>query len=151
MIISAAFETHLNWAAWLLMFGATGTFMYNGLKLPYFLFFGKNNCSDETWEKAADPPWNMQMAMAAGSVLCIVVGSAPALLYSLLPYPVSYHPYNGYHIAETLQILGFAAAGLFHAARNTWCRKTKSAWTWTGSTARPAPLSLDRQASHPVV
>jgi multicomponent Na+:H+ antiporter subunit D len=27
------------------MFGATGTFMYNGLKLPYFLFFGRNNCS----------------------------------------------------------------------------------------------------------
>ncbi len=113
MIISAAFESHLNWAAWLLMFGATGTFMYNGLKLPYFLFFGKNNCSEETWEKAADPTWNMQMAMTAGAILCIVVGSVPALLYSLLPYPVSYHPYNGYHIAETFQILGFAALAFF--------------------------------------
>jgi multicomponent Na+:H+ antiporter subunit D len=113
MIISAAFESHLNWAAWLLMFGATGTFMYNGLKLPYFLFFGQNNCSEETWEKAGDPTWNMQMAMTAGAALCIIVGSAPALLYSLLPYPVNYHPYNGYHIAETLQILGFAALAFF--------------------------------------
>ena len=113
MIISAAFESHLNWAAWLLMFGATGTFMYNGLKLPYFLFFGKNNCSKETWEKAADPTWNMQMAMSAGAILCIIVGSAPALLYNLLPYPVNYHPYNGYHIAETFQILGFAALAFF--------------------------------------
>jgi multicomponent Na+:H+ antiporter subunit D len=113
MIISAGFESHLNWAAWLLMFGATGTFMYNGLKLPYFLFFGKNNCSAETWEKAADPTWNMQMAMTAGAALCIIVGSAPALLYSLLPYPVNYHPYNGYHVAETLQILGFAALAFF--------------------------------------
>jgi len=113
MIISAAFESHLNWAAWLLMFGATGTFMYNGLKLPYFLFFGKNNCSEETWEKAADPTWNMQMAMSAGAILCIIVGSAPALLYNLLPYPVNYHPYNGYHIAETFQILGFAALAFF--------------------------------------
>jgi len=113
MIISAAFETHQNWAAWLLMFGATGTFMYNGLKLPYFLFFGQNNCTNETWDRAADPPWNMQMAMAAGSVLCIVVGSVPFLLYKLLPFPVSYHPYNGYHIAETLQILGFAALAFF--------------------------------------
>lgn len=113
MIISAAFESHLNWAAWLLMFGATGTFMYNGLKLPYFLFFGKNNCSEETWEKAADPTWNMQMAMTASAAACIIVGSAPALLYSLLPYPVNYHPYGGYHIAETLQILGFAAVAFF--------------------------------------
>jgi len=113
MIISAAFETHLNWAAWLLMFGATGTFMYNGLKLPYFLFFGKNNCSRETWEKAADPTWNMQMAMAAGAFLCILVGSVPSLLYALLPYPVHFHPYNGYHIAETFQLLGFAALAFF--------------------------------------
>lgn len=113
MIISAGFESHLNWAAWLLMFGATGTFMYNGLKLPYFLFFGKNNCSAETWAKAADPTWNMQMAMTAGAALCIIVGSAPALLYNLLPYPVNYHPYNGYHIVETLQILGFAALAFF--------------------------------------
>ena len=113
MIISAGFETHLNWAAWLLMFGATGTFMYNGLKLPYFLFFGKNNCSEETWEKAADPTWNMQMAMAGSAALCIIVGSAPALLYRLLPYPVHFHPYSGYHIAETLQILGFAALAFF--------------------------------------
>jgi len=113
MIISAAFEQHINWAAWLLMFGATGTFMYNGLKLPYFLFFGRNNCSAETWQKAADPTWNMQMAMTAGASLCIIVGSVPALLYSLLPYPVDYHPYGGYHIAETLQILGFAALAFF--------------------------------------
>lgn len=113
MIISAGFESHLNWAAWLLMFGATGTFMYNGLKLPYFLFFGKNNCSEETWEKAGDPTWNMQIAMTAGAALCIIVGSAPAILYRLLPYPVDYHPYGAYHIAETLQILGFAAVAFF--------------------------------------
>ncbi|HBI13966.1 MAG TPA: Na(+)/H(+) antiporter subunit D [Desulfobulbaceae bacterium] len=113
MIVGAGFESHLNWAAWLLMFGATGTFMYNGLKLPYFLFFGDNNCSNETWAKAADPPWNMQMAMSTGAILCIVVGSVPALLYALLPYPVDYHPYGGYHIAETLQIIGFASLAFF--------------------------------------
>jgi multicomponent Na+:H+ antiporter subunit D len=113
MIVGAGFESHLNWAAWLLMFGATGTFMYNGLKLPYFLFFGENNCSNETWAKAGDPPWNMQMAMSTGAFLCVVVGSVPALLYALLPYPVNYHPYGGYHIAETLQIIGFAALAFF--------------------------------------
>ena len=113
MIITAGFETHLNWASWLLMFGATGTFMYNGVKLPYFLFFGKNNCSDETWEKAADPTWNMMAAMAFGSILCIYVGSAPGVLYSMLPYAVHYDPFTAYHLAETLQMLGFAALAFF--------------------------------------
>ncbi|NOQ45337.1 MAG: Na(+)/H(+) antiporter subunit D [Desulfobulbaceae bacterium] len=113
MIITAGFNTHLTWVSWLLMFGATGTFMYNGLKLPYYLFFGKNNCSEETWEKAGDPPLNMMTAMAIGAVLCIMTGSAPGFLYSLLPYPVHYDPFTAYHLAETLQILGFAALAFF--------------------------------------
>ncbi len=113
MIISAGFEHHLNWAAWLLMFGATGTFMYNGLKLPYFLFFGTNNCSAETWERAGDPPWNMLIAMTLGATLCILVGTAPGFLYQFLPYPVEYNPHTLYHFTETLQLLGFAALAFF--------------------------------------
>jgi len=113
MIIGAGFETHLNWASWLLMLAATGTFIYNGVKLPYFLFFGKNNCSEETWKKAADPTWNMIAAMVFGSALCIYVGSAPGVLYSMLPYAVHYDPFTAYHLAETLQLLGFAALIFF--------------------------------------
>ena len=113
MIISAGFEQHLNWAAWLLMFGATGTFMYNGLKLPYFLFFGRNNCSRATWERAADPSWNMLVAMTLGATLCIMVGTAPGLLYALLPHSVAYTPHTVYHLMETLQLLGFAALAFF--------------------------------------
>ncbi|PID71835.1 MAG: Na(+)/H(+) antiporter subunit D [Desulfobulbus propionicus] len=113
MIITAGFEEHLYTASWLLMFGATGTFIYNGLKLPYFLFFGENNCSEETWEKAADPTWNMMTGMLIGATLCILVGSMPSVLYGLLPYPVHYDPFTVYHLAETLQILGFAALGFF--------------------------------------
>jgi len=113
MIITAGFEEHLYVASWLLMFGATGTFIYNGLKLPYFLFFGKNNCSDETWERAGDPPVNMMIAMALGATLCFLVGSAPGFLYSMLPYPVDYNPFTAYHLAETLQLLGFAALAFF--------------------------------------
>lgn len=113
MIIGAGFETHLNWASWLLMLAATGTFIYNGVKLPYFLFFGKNNCSEETWEKAADPTWNMIAAMVFGSALCIYVGSAPGVLYSMLPYAVHYDPFTAYHLAETVQLLGFAALIFF--------------------------------------
>jgi multicomponent Na+:H+ antiporter subunit D len=113
MIIAAGFEQHLNWAAWLLMFGATGTFMYNGLKLPYFLFFGRNNCSQATWERAADPSWNMLLAMTLGATLCIMVGSAPGFLYALLPHSAAYTPHTVYHLMETLQLLGFAALAFF--------------------------------------
>ncbi|ADW17048.1 multisubunit sodium/proton antiporter, MrpD subunit [Desulfobulbus propionicus DSM 2032] len=113
LIITAGFEQHLNWAAWLLMFGATGTFMYNGLKLPYFLFFGKNNCSRETWERAADPAWNMLIAMTLGATLCVLVGTAPGFLYALLPHAVDYTPHTMYHLMETLQLLGFAALAFF--------------------------------------
>lgn len=113
MIITAGFEEHLYITSWLLMFGATGTFIYNGLKLPYFLFFGENNCSDETWQKAGDPTWNMMTAMLIGATLCILVGSIPSVLYDLLPYPVHYDPFTTYHLVETLQLLGFAALGFF--------------------------------------
>ena len=113
MIITAGFESHLNWASWLLMFGATGTFMYNGLKLPYFLFFGTNNCSEETWQKAADPTWNMMIAMTLGATLCILVGMAPGFLYAMLPHAMDYTPFTAYHLVETLQLLGFAALAFF--------------------------------------
>lgn len=113
MIITAAFEGHRTWAAWLLMFGATGTFMYNGLKLPYYLFFGTNNCSAETWERAGDPPWNMMIAMTLGATLCVIVGTAPGFLYQFLPYQVTYNPHTLYHFMETLQLLGFAALAFF--------------------------------------
>ncbi len=113
MIITAGYEAHLVWASWLLMFGATGTFIYNGLKLPYFLFFSENKCSDQTWKRAADPPWNMMFAMLVGSTLCIAVGSFPTLLYRFLPYPVDFDPYTMYQFLETSQLLGLAAVAFF--------------------------------------
>ncbi|WP_310600425.1 Na(+)/H(+) antiporter subunit D [Desulfobulbus sp.] len=113
MIIAAGFEQHLNWAVWLLMLGATGTFMYNGLKLPYFLFFGTNKCSQATWDKAADPPRNMLIAMTLGATMCVLVGTAPGFLYALLPHAIDYTPYTAYQLMETLQLLGFAALAFF--------------------------------------
>jgi multicomponent Na+:H+ antiporter subunit D len=53
------------------------------------------------------------MAMAAGAVLCIIVGSFPGYLYSLLPYNVPYDPFTMYHFTETVQIMGFAALSFF--------------------------------------
>ena len=116
MIIASGFEIHNYWAAFLLTLASAGTFLHTGLKVPYFIWFGKNNCSEETWEKAADPPWNMQAAMIIASFLCIFIGCYTPYLYDMLPYAeaaAEYHPYNAYHLSESLQILLFTALGFF--------------------------------------
>jgi multicomponent Na+:H+ antiporter subunit D len=118
MIVYAGFEEHLYWAAFLLTLASAGTFLHTGLKVPYFIWFGKNNCSKETWEKAADPPWNMNVAMAVASFLCIFIGSYTPYLYKMLPYQseaadYALHVYSSYHVSESLQILLFTALGFF--------------------------------------
>ncbi|MBU0730361.1 MAG: Na(+)/H(+) antiporter subunit D [Proteobacteria bacterium] len=113
MIVAAGFKDHMLWPAFLLTLASAGTFLHTGLKVPYFIWFGKNNCSKETWEKAADPPWNMQVAMIIASFMCIFIGCYTPYLYNMLPYAVDYHPYNQYHLSEALQILLFTALGFF--------------------------------------
>lgn len=113
MIVAAGFEKHQVWTGFLLMLASSGTFLHTGLKVPYFIWFGKNNCKPETWQRAQEPPWNMQAAMAVASVLCIFIGCYTPYLYRMLPYAVEYHPYTAYHISETLQILLFTGVGFF--------------------------------------
>ena len=118
MIVFAGAEQHLYWASFLLTLASAGTFLHTGLKVPYFIWFGKNNCSKETWEKAADPPWNMMVAMSVASFLCIFIGSYTPYLYKMLPYQheaaeYALHVYSSYHVAESLQILLFTALGFF--------------------------------------
>ncbi len=85
---------------------------FAGLRLPYLIFFGEPRSDAETFAAAADPPWNMQLAMLVAALLCLVIGTWYPLLYSLLPnQDALYHPYSGYHLSETLQILGFTALG----------------------------------------
>ena len=118
MIVAAGFEDHLYWAAFLLTLASAGTFLHTGLKVPYFIWFGKNNCSKETWEKAAEPPLNMEVAMIAASALCIFIGSYTPYLYRMLPYQTeaaeyALKVYSAYHVSESLQILLFTALGFF--------------------------------------
>jgi multicomponent Na+:H+ antiporter subunit D len=113
MIVQAGFEDHKLWVGFLLMLASAGTFLHTGLKVPYFIWFGKNHCSQETWQRAAEPKWNMLAAMAITSFLCIFIGSYTPYLYRMLPYPVEYAPYTSYHVSETLQILLFTALGFF--------------------------------------
>ncbi len=113
MIVQAGFDQHLLWASFLLTLASVGTFLHTGLKVPYFIWFGKNNCKPQTWERAAEPPWNMNAAMGIAAFLCVFIGCYTPYLYRMLPYPVDYHPYTAYHISETLQILLFTAVGFF--------------------------------------
>lgn len=113
MIVQAGFEDHKLWVGFLLLLASAGTFLHTGLKVPYFIWFGKNHCSKETWERAAEPPWNMMTAMAVTSFLCIFIGCYTPYLYRMLPYPVDYNPYTAYHVSETLQILLFTGLGFF--------------------------------------
>jgi multicomponent Na+:H+ antiporter subunit D len=113
MIVQAGFEDHKLWVGFLLLLASAGTFLHTGLKVPYFIWFGKNHCSKETWERAAEPPWNMMTAMAVTSFLCIFIGCYTPYLYRMLPYPVDFEPYTAYHVSETLQILLFTGLGFF--------------------------------------
>jgi multicomponent Na+:H+ antiporter subunit D len=92
MIVAAGFEQHKLWVGFLLMLASAGTFLHTGLKVPYFIWFGKNNCKPKTWERAGEAPWNMNLAMIIASVLCVFIGCYTPYLYQMLPYAVDYHP-----------------------------------------------------------
>ena len=115
MIVQAGFE-HKLWVGFFLLLASAGTFLHTGLKVPYFIWFGKNQPKKETWDRAAEPPGNMIAAMAVTSFLCIFIGCYTPYLYKMLPYPeeaMKYVPYTSYHVSETLQILLFTGAGFF--------------------------------------
>src|SRR5579859_6538819 len=113
MIVAAGLEEHKYWVGFLLLLASAGTFLHTGLKVPYFIWFGKNQPRPEVMNRAAEPPVNMLVAMAIASALCIFIGCYTPYLYKMLPYPVDYQPYTAYHISETLQILLFTGVGFF--------------------------------------
>jgi multicomponent Na+:H+ antiporter subunit D len=102
MVIAAAAGDHSATAALLLTVASSGTFLHTGLKLPYYMFFGRD-CG----LRPKEPPINMLLAMGIAALFCIGIGVFPGLLYDLLPYPVDFEPYTAVHITETLGILMF--------------------------------------------
>lgn len=108
MVVSAAGESHLSVILLMLTMASAGTFLHTGLKLPYYMFFGK-----DSGIRAKEPPKNMLIAMGMAGFLCIFIGVFPSALYSLLPFAVNYVPYTPQHVMSTLGILGFTALGFF--------------------------------------
>lgn len=102
MVVSAAAGDHRAAAALLLTVASSGTFLHTGLKLPYYMFFGKD-CG----LRPAEPPASMLLAMGIAAAFCIGIGVFPQALYALLPYQAEYHPYTGVHVTESLGILMF--------------------------------------------
>ncbi len=112
MVVSAAGETHRTVVFLLLTLASAGTFLHTGLKLPYYMFFGRQAESARA-RRGHEPPANMLVAMSLAAVLCVLIGVFPALLYRHLPNPVDYVPYTVQHVTSTLGILGFTALGFF--------------------------------------
>jgi multicomponent Na+:H+ antiporter subunit D len=106
MVVAAAGQDHRAAVMLLLTMASSGTFLHTGLKLPYYMFFGK-----DAGLAAREPPRNMLIAMGMAAVLCIAIGVFPEPLYALLPYPVDFEPYTGQHVTESLGILMFTALG----------------------------------------
>ena len=106
MVVAAAGQDHRALVVLLLTMASSGTFLHTGLKLPYYMFFGK-----DAGLEAREPPRNMLVAMGLAAVLCVAIGVFPGPLYALLPYPVDFEPYTGAHVTESLGILMFTALG----------------------------------------
>ncbi|MGA2934567.1 MAG: Na(+)/H(+) antiporter subunit D [Methanomicrobiales archaeon] len=105
MVLLAAEHTNL-WLWVLLEIASFGTFL-SFLKLGYFAFLRPGDT------EASDPPLPMQAAMIGTAILCIAIGVYPAILYPILPVHIAFQAYDPLHVAETLLILGAAAAFFF--------------------------------------
>jgi len=104
LIMSAALQEGHDWVWLLLLFASAGVFHHAGIKIPYFAFFAR-----DAGIRASEPPLNMLLAMLLAALLCVFIGVYPAALYGLLPYAVTFSPYDATHVISQLQLLFFAA------------------------------------------
>jgi multicomponent Na+:H+ antiporter subunit D len=109
MVVAAAAEAHQPVVFLMLTLASAGTFLHTGLKLPYYMFFGK----DSGRHRGHEPPTNMLVAMGIAALACTLIGIFPGLLYRLLPIPVHFIPYTLRHVTSTLGMLSFTALGFF--------------------------------------
>jgi len=116
MVMAAALEEGYIWVWPFLVFASAGVLEHAGIKIPYFAFFGH-----DSGIRAQEPPKNMLFAMGIAAILCIVIGSFPGLLYSILPFEAEYHPYDLTHVVTQLQLLFFGVlAVVFMMKKGTY-------------------------------
>ncbi len=105
MIITASARGHYSIVWFVLMFASACVFLYSGIRVPYFAFFGR-----DSGIRTKEPPLNMLIAMGIAAFLCILIGVYPDPLYNILPYPVvDFAPNTISHVITQLQLLFFSA------------------------------------------
>jgi multicomponent Na+:H+ antiporter subunit D len=113
MTIHGATEAYRPWIGIVLQVAVVGTFLTVGLKLPYFAFWAKPDSKIEL----KPIPGNMYVAMGIASALCLAMGVYPQMVYRILPYPVSYAPFEALKVLQAVLLLGFTGLG-FYFMRN---------------------------------
>ena len=113
MIMSALIEEGHSIVWMFMLFASAGVLEHAGIKIPYFAFF-----AHDQGIPAREAPRNMLAAMSIAAVLCVAIGVFPALLYNLLPYDASYHPYDMTHVLTQMQLLAFATLGVVFLHRS---------------------------------
>ncbi|MDT0594767.1 Na(+)/H(+) antiporter subunit D [Glaciecola petra] len=104
MVMAAMIEAGHEYLWLMLLFASAGVFHHAGIKIPFFAFF-----AHDSGLRPKEAPTNMLVAMGIASVLCILIGSYPHVLYQLLPWDNSYQPYDLTHTLTQLQLLFFSA------------------------------------------
>ncbi|MBF7073307.1 Na(+)/H(+) antiporter subunit D [Glaciecola sp. MH2013] len=104
MVMAAMIEAGHDYLWLMLLFASAGVFHHAGIKIPFFAFF-----AHDSGLRPKEAPTNMLIAMGIASAICILVGTYPALLYSLLPWENDYVAYDITHTLTQLQLLFFSA------------------------------------------
>jgi len=128
LISQAAADQGLVTVYFLLAAASAGVFLHAGIKFPWFVFFQR-----DSGLRPKDAPWNMAAAMVLFSVLCILFGVAPELLYRFLPYPVDYEAYTLGKVVFYLQLLLFSGLAFFlllPLMRRTETLTLDTDWIW---------------------
>ncbi len=113
MVMSAVLQEGYQGVWLVLLFASAGVFHHAGIKIPFFAFFAHDSRFVAT---AHEPPANMLIAMSVAALLCMAIGSFPQVFYALLPFAVSYTPYDVTHVLAQMQLLAFSALAF------TWLR-----------------------------
>jgi multicomponent Na+:H+ antiporter subunit D len=110
MIISAAAEAHRAPIELILLTASMGTVLLEGLRLPWFTFFGE----DHGARVLRRVPPTMYLAMGLAALVSFVTGVVPgATLYAVLPYVAQYNPFTAHHFLEMVQLFAGTAVAFW--------------------------------------
>ena len=104
MVMEAAAHGDMRWIWFILLFASAGVFHHAGIQISFFAFY-----SHDSGLRCKEAPPHMLLAVGISAALCILIGSFPQYLYSLLPYPTDYQPYTVSHVLAQTQLLFFSA------------------------------------------